>query len=315
MTGQTGGRHVVILMGLLNGGRWIDTQLASIAAQDHQDWSLLVGDDGSSDDGPARIRDFARAHPGHDVALMPGPGGGFARNFLSLIEASATTPRATLALSDQDDEWLPERLSRGLAALDAEGSGPTLYCGRTIVCTNDLRALHVSPLWSRPFSLQNALVQNVASGNTIMMNPEMAALARAAAPQAAAAGIVAHDWWLYQLATACGARVVQDSQPVLRYRQHAGNTMGRNDTARARLARIRQIHNGTFARWIDANRTALAGASPRLHPAAHDLLIAFHALRHPASHGRLTGLRQTGLYRQTQMGDRALWWATTIGRL
>lgn len=307
--------HVAILMGLYNGGPWIDAQLASFAAQDHRDWSLVVGDDGSRDDGPQRIAAFAKANPHTDVTITPGPQRGFACNFLSLIALTADMPLATLALSDQDDVWHSHRLARGLAALTRAGAGPMLYCARTMVCDEGLRPLHPSPLWGRPFSFANALVQNVASGNTIMLNPAMAALARAAAPAAMRAGIVAHDWWLYQLATACGALVVQDEEPVLSYRQHTANSMGRNDTVGAKAKRVRQLLDGTFARWTDANRRALLDADVSFGPAPTALLHQFEGLRSARVTQRLAALRQLGLYRQSAGGDRALWLSATLGTL
>lgn len=304
-----------ILMGLFNGAAHVDEQLASIADQSHDRWSLLVSDDGSEDDGPSRITAFAsRCRPGQ-VRLTQGPCRGFPANFLTMITAPETGSARFVALCDQDDVWMPHRLTRGIAALTPFGDAPALYCARTHVCDSQMRALHVSPLWSRPFSLRNALVQNVASGNTIMMNRAMADLAARAVPAALRAGIAAHDWWLYQLATACGAAVVQDDRPVLLYRQHGGNTMGRNDTLAARLNRVAQIVDGTFARWIAAHVAALRGCDDLLTHEARGLLSRIEGLHRQGASARLRALRDLGLYRQTHIGDLALKLAASLGKL
>lgn len=313
MSGSSG--DVVVLMGLYNGGAWLDAQLRSIAGQDHRDWRLVISDDGSTDDGPRRAAEFAEAAGRDRTRIVTGPQRGFAANYLSLLGCAEASQAEFVALCDQDDVWLPHRLSRGIAALRGAGGQPMLYCARTLLCDEQLRDLRISPHWPRPFSFANALVQNIASGNTIMLNRPMTDLARQAAPAAARAGIVAHDWWLYQLATATGARIVQDDQVVLRYRQHGQNTMGRNDTARAVALRARQIADGTFAGWIDANREALSLSELPLELEAKRLLEDFPSLRDPGLIRRLRALRRLGLYRQSRSGDLAVAAAVTTGRL
>ena len=307
--------HVVIIMGLYNGAPFVDEQLASIAAQDHQNWTLIVSDDGSTDTGPDQVRRFADGAGKGRVTFVQGPGRGFAQNFLSLLRHPAASAADYVAISDQDDKWLPIRLSRGIAALHPQGDRPALCCARTVVCDATLGPLHISPLWPRPFALRNALVQNVASGNTILLNRTMARVAADAAPAAQAANIAAHDWWLYQLASASGAHVVQDDCPVLHYRQHGANSMGRNDTLSARMGRVAQVLDSTFARWIDANCLALSSVPQFLTPDAGALLSQMPSLRAASSGARLRALQDTGLYRQGKAGDLALWAAAALGKL
>ena len=47
--------HAAILMGLCDGGPWIGAQLDSIREQNHTNWSLMVSDDGSIDNGAAVV--------------------------------------------------------------------------------------------------------------------------------------------------------------------------------------------------------------------------------------------------------------------
>ncbi|MDO8882899.1 MAG: glycosyltransferase [Pseudotabrizicola sp.] len=309
------GESVAIAMGLYNGGLHLDEQLASVAAQDHANWSLIISDDGSTDTSADQVRRFASGPGQGRVSLVQGPGKGFAQNYLSLLRHPLTRQCSHVALCDQDDTWLPMRLGRGLDALRSFVGRPALYCARTLVCDVDLNPLHVSPKWPRPFSLRNAMVQNVASGNTIMLNRAMADIAAEAAPAAQTAGIAAHDWWLYQLASASGAQIVQDDQPVLHYRQHDRNTMGRNDTASARLDRLKQILDGTFSRWIDANCQALMAVPQFLEPDAQTILGQFPAIRSERAAVRLKAFRAIGLYRQGRADDMALRVAVAFGRL
>ncbi|MDZ4134919.1 MAG: glycosyltransferase, partial [Paracoccaceae bacterium] len=123
--------EVVILMGLFNAGPLLAPQLESLRRQSHTAWRLIVSDDGSHDAGPALVQAFAQHQPDHDIALIKGPGQGFARNFVHLIRAAGPqVPYA--AFSDQDDVWLPQKLARAVAALaELRADRPALYCART----------------------------------------------------------------------------------------------------------------------------------------------------------------------------------------
>ncbi len=303
----------MLLLGLFEGAAHLREQLESIAAQSHADWSLIVSDDGSRDGGAEILRAFARRHPGREITLVEGPRMGFARNYLHLLRlAGAKVPYA--ALSDQDDVWLPEKLAAGVAALSCIAPDmPALYCSRTLVCDGDLAPLRPSPLWRRPPGFRNALVQNIAAGNTIMLNRAALDLAQEAAGRVRR--LVAHDWWLYQLITGAGGMVIHDPQPRLFYRQHAGNQIGANDSWRARALRLRQLLDGRFSTWNRVNLIALGDCADLLNDENRLMLEEWRALRRRSAPGRMAGLQRLGLYRQTRAGNAALHLAALLGRI
>ena len=308
-----GSRHVTILMGLKDGARFVDAQLDSLRDQTHADWSLIVGDDGSADDGPHRVRTFATLHPDRTIRVIAAPRRGFAANYLSLLLAAGpATPYA--AFSDQDDVWFPEKLARATAALAALPPGtPGLYCGRTLVCGADLTPTGYSPLFGRAPSFGNALVQSLAGGNTMVMNRAALDLLQRAARRGAAP--VSHDWWAYQVVAGAGGQVIYDPEPVLLYRQHGGNAIGANRGARARLARVAGLFGGTFRRWTDLNVAALWAAADCLTPENRARLAAFARARRGRAAGRLAALARLGIRRQTRGGTITLWTAALLGRL
>lgn len=306
-----GARTVTILMGLYQGARHLRSQLDSFATQDHADWRLVVSDDGSQDEGPAILAAFAATRPDGQVVWTTGPGRGFAANYQSLLAALPDEP-GWVAFSDQDDVWLPDRLSRGLRALTE--AGPALYCSRTWVTAADLTGRQMSPLFRRPPSFRNALVQNVAAGNTILLNPAAARLLVATARVAPA--VVAHDWWAYLMVTGAGGSVFQDTEPTLLYRQHGGNTIGSNSGWRARLRRLQQVWAGRLRDWNDANAAALGASLEHLSPEARALFADWKRMRtsRPALL-RLWRLARLRLYRQTFASAAVLWLAAATGRL
>lgn len=303
--------EVTILMGLFDGARFLRAQLDSIAAQAGVAWRLLASDDGSTDATRAILARFAADHPERRIGLIEGPGRGPAPNFLRLIRA-AEPDSALAALSDQDDVWLPGKLARAVAALAAVPDDlPAIHCGRTILCDARLRPIGLSPLFRLPPSFRNALVQNIAGGNTMVMNRAALRLAQAAAVEAGE--VVMHDWWLYQIVTGAGGLVLYDPEPMVLYRQHGSNVIGANASVAARLRRARMVAGGLLRRWNETNVAALTASAHRLTPENRALLAAFAEAKRAPLRARLAGLARLGLYRQTRGGRLGYWAAAAAG--
>ena len=169
------------------------------------------------------------------------------------------------AMSDQDDIWHADKLQRAVDWLrQIPQDIPALYCTRTELIDEAGHTLGYSPLFRRPPGFANALVQNVAGGNTMVINNAARALLLEAG---ADLNVIAHDWWVYIVVSACGGRVHYDSQPSLRYRQHGANLIGANAGLAARLQRIRMLFRGHLKAWTDQHVIALAPLLPKLTPA------------------------------------------------
>lgn len=316
MKSAGGQPHLHILMASRNGAAHLAAQLASLAVQDHADWSLWVRDDGSTDASRDLLAEFAAGHPGRvhlDLGRPPGgPGSGSAAGFLALL-ADPARPPGPVAFADQDDVWLPHKTARALAALAAVPEGqPAVYASRTWLTDAALRGRRLSVAHRRGASFGNALVQNILPGNTIVLNAAATALMARAGPVA----VPHHDWWTYLVMTAVGAQVIRDPEPGLLYRQHASNTMGAHKGAGAVLSRAVQLKNRVYSGWIDRHLAALAAADLPMPAAQRDLLAGFAALRRmPGGWARLRGLRKLGIARQTPAGDMALAALALTGRL
>lgn len=310
--------RVTILMGLYNGARFLPDQLASFTRQTLTGWDLVVGDDGSTDGSRDILTAFAETQATEDraVSVVAGPGQGVAVNFLTLL---ANLPESVewVALSDQDDVWLPDRLQLGQSALSrGPVEEPALFGSATWVVNEDLSAPRHSPQFLRPPSFSNALVQSIAGGNTMLLNPVAARLARSAAQEAlTAGGPVTHDWWLYQLIAGVGGRVIREERPTLLYRQHGENLFGANRGWRASALRMRQVVAGDLAGWVDQNTRALRASDHRLTPENRAALDRFAAMRTQNVVSRLRSFQALGLHRQGKASQAAIWVAAALGRL
>ncbi|RCW82054.1 glycosyl transferase family 2 [Paracoccus lutimaris] len=303
---------ITIAMASYNGARFIRPQLDSIARQTATGWRLVVSDDGSTDGTRQVVTDFARDCAPGQVELIDGPRQGATRNFLHLTRRA--DPNGWLAYSDQDDTWLPDRLARGIAFLSGL-SGPAIYAARTTICDENLTPLTAAPAFPGPFTFRNALIQACLPGNTILANSAALALLQAAAAAAEAADIVSHDWWAYQVLSGAGAVIKRDTAQVLLYRQHPGNVMGRNDTARAKAARLSMLFDGSFAGWLARNQRALEPVADLMLPENQALLHRFGEVLSAPGPRALRAVLAMRLYRQTGMGTAAVLAATLAGRL
>ena len=294
-----------------NGSRFLDAQLDSLANQTHANWFLIVSDDGSTDDTLKIIERFARDHP-RRVTRVEGPRQGACANFISLA-ADPAIDADFFAFSDQDDIWLPDKLCRAIDALSAVPAGkPAMYCGRTELAAEDGRVYGLSPLFKRPPSFQNALVQSLGGGNTTVFNRATKKLVE----RAGRLEVVSHDWWVYQLVSAAGGTVLYDPRPVLKYRQHADNVLGANLGWRNQLKRMRLALKGRFRQWNILNMAALARVPDELIEPQNRATIAFFgkAARAPLPM-RLIYLRRSGVYRQTVFGNIQLIAGTILKRI
>lgn len=304
--------RITLLLATYNGARHLPQQLASFAAQSDPGWDLWISDDGSTDETRAQIEAFQRSHgQHHDIRLIEGPRQGHAANFMALL-THPDLPAGPVALSDQDDVWLPEKLARARSALADHGAGPAIYGAQSIHTDEDLNEIGRSAPPPRPPNFANALTQNIVSGHSATLNAAGLALVRKAGVPS---GIPYHDWWLYQLISGAGGAVIIDPAYVLRYRQHGANAMGAHRGALSSLRRSAQLLDRTYGSWIAANTCALAQVGPLLTPQNRQLLDALRTLPHRAGVARAQAFRQLGLHRQTPQATAALLLGAFLGRV
>jgi glycosyltransferase involved in cell wall biosynthesis len=305
--------NVTILMGVHNGAAHLTAQLGSIAGQSFQNWTLRCSDDGSTDRGPQIITEFSSGLPGQ-ITLTTGPCSGFSDNYIHLMRGlgAQTGP---VAFADQDDVWGRDKLQRGLDALSGLADRPALYCARRWLWVPETDHRHLSRALTRPCGFRNALIENVASGNTIVLNKAAARLARMAA-QRTKTSVFAHDWWLYLLITGAGGQVVFDHGPAcVLYRQHGNNAIGGRRGISAQIRRKSAVLKGAFARRISQNITALEQISDLLTADARRVLCQFDQARQAILHRRLALLHRVAPYRQTSLGTFGFWGAAGLGKI
>lgn len=308
----TGKENVVILMGTFNGRRFIKQQIASLADQSWPHIDILVSDDGSTDGTLPYLQTAAEAWNKGTFRLTFGPQKGFAENFRSLI--SRIGDARYVAFCDQDDIWDRDSLARAIVWLDAQDPDcPALFCERTRLVDEEGKSIGFSPLFTRPTSFRNALVQSIAGANTMVLNRAGALLVAEASRRVS---FVSHDWWVYMLLSGAGGTVHYSPVPSVAYRQHGGNLVGANTGWKARLDRLSGlILSKRFSEWNRINLNALECVADLLTKDATEVLHDFAQARTLPLLARLRALKRSGVYRQTVTGQLGLWLACALRRL
>jgi len=193
--------------------------MESLLGQDYPHMEILVRDDGSNDGTVELLREYAANHT--NIKVVTGVNLGFAKSFFKLIEISS--PNAGyIALCDQDDVWLRDKVSRAVEFLSRYPREiPALYYSRLAVVDENLKPLGYTKLPRKGLSFCNALVEGPeGSGCTILFNQAALQLLRTFPTR-----VYTHDWWIYLVVSGFG-NIIYDKESRILYRQHDSNVFG-----------------------------------------------------------------------------------------
>lgn len=232
--------HITIVLASFQGAAYLRAQLLSLTAQTHSNWSLIVTDDGSTDETIAIAK---RCIPAGNLRIVSGPQAGLAANFLSALRCVPSG--SWLAFCDQDDLWKPMKLARAVRHLEGYSSSAFYTSGRTI---GDDQARELRDQQRRSVPFPRLLLRGVAAGHTMVLNKHGLRQLRLMQPHRP---VPFHDWWASLALLGAGAHWVHDPAPAVIYRQHDANVLG------ASGGRIGLLLNGTYLGWVKANLRAL----------------------------------------------------------
>lgn len=226
------GDHVVktsVLLTAYNGSNHLPVLLESLAAQTDRDFTVLMQDDGSSDETPSLLSAVSKHDNRFVFGNEQGRHLGAAGNFLSLLRQSDAD---YILLCDQDDFWEENKiavLKQAIQDLEAQyGTDTPLLVHSDCSLVNE-SGEQIGDSFFRhqgwdpaAVTLPQLLVQNNVTGCTLIMN---AALRKLVSAHAVAKDLFMHDWFIALTAAAFG-RIAFVNRPLTRYRQHGDNAIG-----------------------------------------------------------------------------------------
>ncbi|HTP38926.1 MAG TPA: glycosyltransferase family 2 protein [Steroidobacteraceae bacterium] len=239
-----------------NGERYLAEQLDSVLAQDYPALEIVAVDDASTDGTLRILEDYRSRHPQlrviHNLHNL-----GFRGNFERALQLCQGV---FIAPCDQDDVWLPHKLSTLHAAI---GNHSMAYADSELI---DAHGRSLGRRMSANWRMQDIddpvalIMDNCVSGHAMLLRRM---LLEQAFPLHEG---MYHDWWLATVAAAEGG-VVYCPEVLVRYRRHAGTVTAMPGTELAMQRRAAQLR----------------GSGLRRHAAVQERLNALVAL--PGSHG------------------------------
>jgi glycosyltransferase involved in cell wall biosynthesis len=203
---------ISIALCTFNGENYLREQLDSLLNQDWPHLEIFAIDDASSDSSPLILAEYASRHACIKYQVNA-QNLGYLKNFESVINQCRGH---WIAPCDQDDIWLPNKLS--LLAKELEKSDSLLaFCDSELISEDgrsmNRRVSNLIHLFSTddPAAL---LEQNMVSGHAMLF---CRSLIPAIMPFPAG---LFHDWWIAYVALS-SAPIKYVNLPLVKYRQHA----------------------------------------------------------------------------------------------
>lgn len=306
---------VNIILAFYNGNKYLREQLGSIVHQSQPVNEILIIDDCSPE--PIDMLLLAPFKEKVTITIKRNrKNRGYASNFLNGL-FHFKDQKHCISYSDQDDIWLPNKLARGKEFLDSlEENIPGLYCCRTKNYDDKTKSVAgVSPLFTKAPSFKNAVVQNIAGGNTMLFNETAAQIIRKSIENASEISCVSHDWWTYIIISGAGGSVLYDKEANVLYRQHGGNVIGSNSSFGAKFRRLNLLLAGEFRKWNSRNLEMLSFNRDILTAENVKILDEFQKARNAPFLLRCYYLFHSGIYRQTFIGSLALYFSALLKRM
>ena len=207
---------VVVLLSTYNGEKYLEEQLLSLQGQTGVDVTVLVRDDGSTDNTCAILDKWSKK------GLLSWYKGANLRPAKSFLDALCNAPDADYyAFCDQDDVWLPDKLYRAVQSLRSCDGEYKLYFSPAILVDSSLNIIGELPL-NYKFTAGEAVVTNPATGCTMLFNRNLKKLIEKHPPQV----LEMHDEWVYKVCLFMNGTIYADKESRIYYRQHGNNVIG-----------------------------------------------------------------------------------------
>lgn len=210
---------VAVLMSTYNGEEYLEKQLDSILSQ-NCDYSIeiIIRDDGSTDNTKNILKKYCKQYD--NIKWYTGVSKGPAISFTELLRKNREYD--FYAFSDQDDYWLPNKLSKAIDKMMHEKA--SLYFANAMLVDSDLNLLNINVYKQSPkLDFKTLTCAGGILGCTLVLNNDLAkCIQNSNYPKK----IIMHDFYVSEVCAAIGKKIIYDPECVMYYRQHNNNVVG-----------------------------------------------------------------------------------------
>jgi glycosyltransferase involved in cell wall biosynthesis len=157
----------LILLSTFNGEKYLRELLESLVKQENAKCLIIVRDDGSTDRTVQILESFSRLL---DIEIHVAKNVGLDASFKHLMNLALNRDFDYLAFCDQDDVWLPDKLSR--AVIKLKESKKSQYSSKRICFSNRSSKTNLFPRFDPTMSFKNVIFENSSAGCTFVITHE-----------------------------------------------------------------------------------------------------------------------------------------------
>jgi rhamnosyltransferase len=246
-------------MAAYNGEAWIEQQIKSILEQESVNIDLLISVDKSTDDTITRLEKLANTHNNIQIIQSGQRFGSAARNFFFAIANAEADSYDYVALSDQDDIWVPDKLSRAVETLRRNLS--EAYSSNVVAFWPDGRKKLVNKAQGQ--TTYDHYFEAAGPGCTYVLTRRAFEKLKKhmSKNNALIRKVNSHDWFIYAFCRSKGLSWIIDPVPSMYYRQHSANEVGVNIGINAALSRVKKVVAGWYLNECKAIAEAVSASN------------------------------------------------------
>ena len=241
---MTDNPSVAVLLTAYNGIEWIEEQVDSIFNQKDVNIDIYISVDVSSDGTYEWCQDLALKNTSVNILPYGNHFGGAAKNFFRLIKDVDFNSYDYISLSDQDDIWLPKKVSRAIRLIRDK---KLEACSSNVIAFwKDGREQLINKSYSQ--KKFDYYFESAGPGCTFLFKQESIKKFKIFLIDnwTLVNEVELHDWMIYAYFRTFSMRWYIDKNPSIYYRQHENNQIGANIYWQAYLARLKKIKNGWY---------------------------------------------------------------------
>lgn len=206
---------VRVLLSTYNGEYFIQEQIESIYKQKNINISLLIRDDGSTDQTLHLLKKLNLVYP---FELIKGNNVGILNSYRIMMKLSKGYKY--YAFSDQDDFWMPEKLENAIKNIDLQNID--LYFSNVYITDDKLKVIKKSNI-KKDNDFISSIISNKATGCTMVFNNKVFKLVN---DNLSISKNYLHDWFTYTITKLYDLKIYFDQNAFILYRQHSNNFVG-----------------------------------------------------------------------------------------
>lgn len=237
--------RVLVLLAAYNGEEWIQEQVDSILKQRGVTLDILCSVDLSTD----TTFDILNSNGSDKIKLLPYGEryGGAGPNFYRLFRDASFEEYDYVALADQDDIWLEDKIISAIDEMELSSS-QALSSDVTAFWANGKEKKIIK---SSPQTSYDHFFESPGPGCSFVLNNDLAMGLQVFIKSKCESELIdLHDWLIYAFARSFGYKWTISSKSKLLYRQHDNNQCGANSGMKGIGKRIKIMKKGWYSSQV-----------------------------------------------------------------